>query len=68
MNRGDIPGRAPGEFPRLKLSAETRAAFDALLAEAPRLGLDPARVAAAGWPGFRALLALKQAAETIRPA
>ncbi|MBX7200313.1 MAG: hypothetical protein K1X51_13175 [Rhodospirillaceae bacterium] len=56
--------RARGEFPRLNLSAETRAKFNDLLGEAPKLGLDPERVEAAGLPGLRALLALKQAAES----
>ncbi len=56
--------RARGEFPRLKISPETRAAFNGLLGEAPKLGLDPERVEAAGLPGLRALLALKQAAES----
>src|SRR5262249_48675999 len=56
--------RARGEFPRLNISSETRAAFNELLAEAPKLGLDPDRVEAAGLPGLRALLALKQAAES----
>ena len=56
--------RARGEFPRLKLSPETRAAFNGLLGEAPKLGLDPECVEAAGLPGLRALLALKQAAES----
>ncbi len=55
---------ARGEFPRLKISSETRTAFNELLAEAPKLGLDPDRVEAAGLPGLRALLALKQAAES----
>lgn len=56
--------RARGEFPRLNISAETRAAFNELLVQAPKLGLDPERVEAAGLPGLRALLALKQAAES----
>ncbi|MHB1208033.1 MAG: hypothetical protein ACYCZX_20890, partial [Rhodospirillaceae bacterium] len=56
--------RARGEFPRFNLSSETRAVFNDLLAEAPKLGLDPERVEAAGLPGLRALLALKQAAES----
>lgn len=64
MTKATSRARARGEFPRLKLSAETRAAFNELLSEAPRLGLDPERVEAAGLPGLRALLALKQAAES----
>ncbi len=64
MGKAKTRNQARGEFPRLNLSSETRAAFNDLLAEAPRLGLDPDRVEAAGLPGLRALLALKQAAES----
>ena len=64
MSKAKDRTQARGEFPRLNLSSETRAAFNELLIEAPKLGLDPERVEAAGLPGLRALLALKQAAES----
>ena len=48
---------------RWKISPETRAKFEGLLDEAPKLGIDRDQVAAAGLPGLRALIALKQAAE-----
>lgn len=48
---------------RWKISPETRAKFERLLDEAPSLGIDRDQVAAAGLPGLRALIALKQAAE-----
>ena len=53
---------------RWKISPETRAKFEAILDEAPRLGIDRAQVAAAGLPGLRALIALKQMVEagTVR--
>ncbi len=63
MTRAKNSARARGAFPRLNLSAETRAAFNDLLGEAPKLGLDPERVEA-GLPGLRALVALKQAIES----
>lgn len=49
---------------RLNLSPQTRARFDGLIEEAPALGLKSEAVAAAGLPGLRALLALKQAVES----
>ena len=49
---------------RWSLSPETRAKFVALLDEAQRLGIDRDEVAAGGLPGLRALVALKQAAES----
>lgn len=53
---------------RWKISPETRAKFEAILDEAPRLGIDRDQAAAAGLPGLRALIALKQMAEagTVR--
>lgn len=50
----------------LNLSPQTRARFDALVEEAPDLGINPNAVAAAGLPGLKALLALKQAHESSR--
>lgn len=49
---------------RLNLSPQTRARFESLIDEAPTLGVSSQAVAAAGLPGLRALLALKQAAES----
>jgi hypothetical protein len=48
---------------RWKISPETRAKFEAILDEAPRLGIDRDQAAAGGLPGLRALIALKQVAE-----
>ncbi|MHB1204839.1 MAG: hypothetical protein ACYCZX_04670 [Rhodospirillaceae bacterium] len=48
---------------RWNLSPETRARFTQILDEAPQFGVDRDAVAAAGLPGLRALVALKQAAE-----
>jgi hypothetical protein len=56
------------DLSRLKLSSNTRATFNALLAEAPKLGLDSEAIVGAGLPGLRALLALKQAAESTSDA
>lgn len=49
---------------RLNLSPQTRARFDALIEEAPALGISSQAVASAGMPGLRTLLALRQAVES----
>ncbi len=49
---------------RLNLSPQTRARFEGLIEEAPALGVSSRAIAAAGLPGLRALLALRQAAES----
>lgn len=51
---------------RWKISPETRAKFEAILDDAPKLGIDRAQAVRAGLPGLRALIGLKKAAEAQR--
>lgn len=50
---------------RWNISPETRAKFEAILDDAPRLGIDRDQAFRAGLPGLRALIGLKKAAEAL---